>query len=73
MSTICTSQARRRFLHWSIAVLSVNNVLSEIGAYHDYAFLQFVNSVYSALVDTLLHHSPHHVVNWIEVGAVRWP
>jgi len=57
-----------------VSCCSVNNFLSEIGPQVTAIEHSFSSSsVHSAVVDTLLYHCPHHVVDWIYVGAVRWP
>jgi len=61
MSTICMAHAWRCFLHWSIAV----SLMSCRKLDHSAIEHSFSLSTVFALVDTLLHHSPRHIVDWI--------
>ena len=71
MAAICTDTCLKKLS--PLVDCSVDSVLLELRPNCNQAFFQFIDDVDSGLIYSLLHHSPHLVVDWVQVGAVWWP
>ena len=64
MAAICTDTCLKTLS--PLVDCSVDNVLLELRPNCNQAFLQFIDGVNSGLIYSLLHHSPHPVVDWVQ-------